>query len=437
MSRDAALLGANYADFIDAHETVFRFAGSARPGYEKYVGRKTDVTYLEYDCQSAPDPQEVPTELEPEKLWLLEDKGRSPRTRQSFDCAREQRLFTPPAAVPKPPPPAVTAVTAAASAAAAAAAQSTDGHEDPFVANSRARGKNSAPWAARAAGGGQQARPQGGVALPVVAVLPQPPGPKNPLIWSRRRRNLLKKARGRKQQPGTRQYIDSRVPCDPRVRSHEHREHTSDGMFCQRALRPLFLPLLTSCFPWPFLRPVSVCNAGPRVRGIRRGRAAGQLARKGAPHAQEEEKTRADAGAGRTEAAAAGAPTGAPPRGATACCALCRAPAELFPALFFFLPRSASLPSLQFVASLSSSAFLCLLQTGPVSLGPNCDLIFEQSLMKQPYCQCGTGPTPLSTPSHHTNPPRSEPAPAHRPTSALLQRACPFGPALHSCVMQA
>lgn len=32
VGRDAALLGANYADFIDAHDTVFRFAASARPG---------------------------------------------------------------------------------------------------------------------------------------------------------------------------------------------------------------------------------------------------------------------------------------------------------------------------------------------------------------------------------------------------------------------
>jgi hypothetical protein len=51
VGNDYSLLGAGYAAAIDAHDTVLRLAGNSLHGYERYVGGKTDATYMAYDCQ--------------------------------------------------------------------------------------------------------------------------------------------------------------------------------------------------------------------------------------------------------------------------------------------------------------------------------------------------------------------------------------------------
>ena len=56
VGNDYSLLGAGYAAAIDAHDTVLRLASNALPGYERYVGSKTDATYMTFDCQARETP---------------------------------------------------------------------------------------------------------------------------------------------------------------------------------------------------------------------------------------------------------------------------------------------------------------------------------------------------------------------------------------------
>ena len=41
-------------------------------------------------CQAQKDPSTVASGLEPARLWILEDRGRSPLQRDAFDCAAGQ-----------------------------------------------------------------------------------------------------------------------------------------------------------------------------------------------------------------------------------------------------------------------------------------------------------------------------------------------------------
>lgn len=144
---------------------------------------------MEFDCQSSPNPPTVPPELHPSKLWLLEDKGRSPRHRAEFDCMKEQAKFVPPAVrrSPPPPPPKVAAGAGAGAAAqgGAAAGAAPTGKQASWAARiasvkAGAAGAESDPEAAKAASGWGDW---------------QAPKQSPPYFWHRRRSLLKVRAR--------------------------------------------------------------------------------------------------------------------------------------------------------------------------------------------------------------------------------------------------